>query len=117
MALLPLDPHSPEPASEQLRLQVADRAASGDLPVGTRLPPVRAAAEQLGLAANTVAKAYRALEAAGVVVTEGRRGTFVAQQRGTDGLLAAHAGALVDAARERGLSLAETQRLLERTWG
>ncbi|TIC81870.1 GntR family transcriptional regulator [Nocardioides sp. GY 10127] len=115
MTLLPVDPASPEPASEQLRRQVADRAATGDLPVGTRLPPVRTAAEQLGLAANTVAKAYRALEAGGVVVAEGRRGTFVAEQRDDD-LLRARAEALAAAAAGRGLSLAEAQRLLERVW-
>ena len=57
---------------------MARRAASGDLPAGTRLPTVRALAADLGLAANTVARAYRELESDGVVVTEGRRGTFVA---------------------------------------
>ena len=41
------------------------------------MPTVRALAEQVGLAVNTVARVYRELEADGVVVTEGRRGTFV----------------------------------------
>jgi DNA-binding transcriptional regulator YhcF (GntR family) len=39
---------------------------------------VRGLAEELGLAANTVAKAYRALESDGVIETRGRNGTFVA---------------------------------------
>jgi DNA-binding transcriptional regulator YhcF (GntR family) len=43
------------------------------------LPTVRELAGNLMLAANTVARAYRELEAAGVVETQGRRGTFVAQ--------------------------------------
>src|SRR3954470_16447797 len=80
--LLPLDASSAVPPSEQLRAQVADRAASGDLPAGTRLPTVRALAEELGLAGNTVAKAYRALESDGVISTEGRRGTFVSGATG-----------------------------------
>ncbi|MDJ0343120.1 GntR family transcriptional regulator [Streptomyces sp. H10-C2] len=63
---------------EQVREQIADQARSGRIPVGYKLPTVRGLAEELGLAANTVAKAYRALEADGVVETRGRHGTFVA---------------------------------------
>ncbi|MEW5535627.1 GntR family transcriptional regulator, partial [Streptomyces virginiae] len=63
---------------EQLRAQIAARARSGKLPAGFKLPTVRGLAEELGLAANTVAKAYRALEADGVIETRGRNGTFVA---------------------------------------
>ncbi|WP_255952738.1 GntR family transcriptional regulator [Streptomyces odontomachi] len=63
---------------EQLRAQISEQARSGALPVGYKLPTVRALAESLGLAANTVAKAYRVLEADGVIETRGRGGTFVA---------------------------------------
>ncbi|MEV8569012.1 GntR family transcriptional regulator [Streptomyces sp. NPDC051322] len=63
---------------EQLRTQIAEQARSGRLPVGYRLPTVRGLAEELGLAANTVAKAYRALETDGVIETRGRHGTYVA---------------------------------------
>jgi DNA-binding transcriptional regulator YhcF (GntR family) len=63
---------------EQLRGQVAEQARSGKLPVGYKLPTVRGLAADLGLAANTVAKAYRALESDGVIETRGRNGTFVA---------------------------------------
>ena len=73
-----LDPSSPVPPFEQIRAQVAELARSGAAPVGTRLPTVRALAEELGLAVNTVAKAYRELESAGVVQTRGRHGTVVA---------------------------------------
>jgi DNA-binding transcriptional regulator YhcF (GntR family) len=78
MEVYPLDAVSDVPPYEQLRVQIASRAASGELPAGTRLPTVRALAAELHLAVNTVAKAYRALETDGVVATEGRRGTFVA---------------------------------------
>ncbi|MGW6569013.1 GntR family transcriptional regulator [Streptomyces sp. NPDC054975] len=63
---------------EQLRAQIAERARSGALPVGYKLPTVRGLAEDLGLAANTVAKAYKSLESDGVIETRGRLGTFVA---------------------------------------
>ncbi|KQM82180.1 GntR family transcriptional regulator [Agromyces sp. Leaf222] len=62
---------------EQLRRQVADGVADGSLAPGTRLPTVRALAADLELAVNTVAKAYRALEADHVIETRGRAGTFV----------------------------------------
>jgi DNA-binding transcriptional regulator YhcF (GntR family) len=74
-----VDPNSRTPASEQLRARVAARIASGRLAPGERLPPIRTLAAELGLAANTVAKAYRELESAGLLVGRGRHGTFVAE--------------------------------------
>jgi DNA-binding transcriptional regulator YhcF (GntR family) len=71
------DEASPEPLSEQLSTAVADRIHRGSLAPGTRLPTVRALAEDLGLAPNTVAKAYRALDEAGLIEGRGRQGTFV----------------------------------------
>ncbi|WP_309646847.1 GntR family transcriptional regulator [Nocardioides sp.] len=118
MTVLPLNPALPEPPFEQLRTQIARRAADGDLPAGTKLPTVRALAEQLGLAANTVARAYKELEADGVVVTEGRRGTFVAAATGAEAShdVQAAAAELATAARRSGLTLAQTQRLLDAAW-
>ncbi|BDM68296.1 GntR family transcriptional regulator [Streptomyces nigrescens] len=63
---------------EQVRTQIADQARDGALPVGYKLPTVRGLADDLGLAANTVAKAYRALETDGVIETRGRNGSFIA---------------------------------------
>lgn len=113
----PLDPSAPEPPYEQLRMQVARRAAAGELSPGTRLPPVRALATTLGVAANTVARAYRELEADGVVVTEGRRGTFVASSAASSSLEAqAAADRYAAAVRQLGLSLTEARKLLEESW-
>ncbi|MBI2243396.1 GntR family transcriptional regulator [Nocardioides sp.] len=117
MHVHPLDPDSPVAPYEQLRAQLATRAASGDLAAGTRLPTVRALAAELVLAVNTVARAYRELEADGVVVTEGRRGTFVAAStagRSTDA--AESAAAYVATARRLGLTLPEATRLVESAW-
>ena len=112
-----VDPVDTRPPYEQLRMQVAKRAAAGTLPAGTRLPTVRALAEQLGLAVNTVARAYRELEADGVVVTEGRPGTFVrGTAAGATPDAAAAAAAYVAQARRLGLGLAEATRLVEQHW-
>ncbi len=80
--MLSVDRTTGVPASEQLRRQVVDHVASGTLVPGERLPPVRRLAADLGIAAGTVAKAYRELEAAGVVETHGRGGTVVATTGG-----------------------------------
>lgn len=73
-----LDPDSAEPPYEQVRRRVVELISRGELLVGTRLPTVRALAEHLGIAANTAARAYRELEAGGVIETRGRNGSFVA---------------------------------------
>lgn len=62
---------------EQLRMQVIAAITSEALPVGAKLPTVRALATDLSTAPGTVARAYRELEEAGVVETRGRNGTFV----------------------------------------
>ena len=101
-------PASTVPPFEQLRTQIAGRVASGDLPAGTRLATVRQLAADLGLAATTVARAYRELEAAGLLETRGRAGTFVGSN-GDDSRAAAAAAAAeyVRVVDELGLSRAE----------
>ena len=61
-----------------MRTQLAAGIESGKLQPSVRLPTVRKVAADLGLAVNTVAKAYRQLELAGLIETRGRHGTFVA---------------------------------------
>jgi len=75
--LITIDSGSGQPPFEQVRSQLARQISDRTLAVGTRLPTVRALATELGLAANTVARAYRELEEAGMVETRGRAGTFV----------------------------------------
>jgi DNA-binding transcriptional regulator YhcF (GntR family) len=77
-----IDADSPVPPFEQVRSRIAAQAGAGELPAGTRLPPVRQLATDLGLAANTVARAYRELERAGLVQTRGRLGTVVTARAG-----------------------------------
>ncbi|WP_326730891.1 GntR family transcriptional regulator [Streptomyces phaeochromogenes] len=90
---------------EQVRAQISEQARAGALPVGYRLPTVRGLAEELGLAANTVAKAYRALESDGVIETRGRNGTFVAAAgSAADREAASAAQAYAERVRRLGLS-------------
>ena len=78
---------------------------------------MRELAKALGLAVNTVARTYKELEADGVVVTEGRRGTFVRPSgESATGEATEAANAYAAAARRLGLSLADAQRLVERSW-
>ncbi|MFE9908988.1 GntR family transcriptional regulator [Streptomyces clavifer] len=107
-----IDPDSAAAPYEQLRTQLSDQTRSGALPVGHRLPTVRGLAEDLGLAANTVAKAYRALEADGVIETRGRNGTFVAAAGDAAARRAATAAQVyAGEARRLGLSRADALSL------
>ena len=117
MELDAIDHIGSPPPFEQLRMQIAAQVASGQLPAGTRLPTVRGLAEQIGLAVNTVARVYRELEADGVVVTEGRRGTFVRSSSRVSSQEALTAAAEYAAVcRRLGLSAAEAGRLLDQHW-
>ena len=98
------------PPYEQLRAHVLELATSGGLPAGYRLPPVRALAERLGLAANTVARAYKELEADGIVETHGRGGTLVSAQGDAAHRAAQHAAADY-AAKTRSLGLTSDEAL------
>lgn len=97
---------------EQLRLQVIKLADSGALPPGTRLPAVRSLAGQLDVAPHTVARAYKELEAAGVVATRGRNGTVVCARDERWGTLSAAAATYAAAAKAQGATFAEAVQLL-----
>ncbi|MDG6106754.1 GntR family transcriptional regulator [Dactylosporangium aurantiacum] len=75
--MIVIDAGSAVPPYEQLRLQFARQIQDRTLPVGAKLPTIRGLATDLGLAANTVARAYRELEEAGLIETRGRAGSFV----------------------------------------
>ena len=83
--LLHVDPSAGEAPFDQVRHQLAEAIGDGRLAPGTKLPTIRGLADDLGLAVNTVARAYRELEAAGFVVTRRRLGTVVAPDAGRSG--------------------------------
>lgn len=116
--MLVIDTSSPTPPYEQVRAQVVAQVDGGDLAPGARLPTVRRLAGDLGLAPNTVARAYRELERTGVVETRGRHGTFIA--RGVDEVVDAATAAATDYAertRELGVDPTEALRLVTRALG
>lgn len=88
-----IDRHAAEPPVRQICDAIAHAVRDGRLAPGTRLPTVRALAADLDVAVNTVAKAFRRLEEARIVITRGRAGTVIAPLDGV-------AGRLEKAARE-----------------
>ncbi len=101
--IIHVDLASGVPPYDQVRAAIERAVIAGDLAPGTRLPTVRALAADLGLAPNTVARAYRELEALGLIAGQGRRGTFVAEQAPVTS--AAREAAEAFAARVRGLGV------------
>jgi DNA-binding transcriptional regulator YhcF (GntR family) len=73
-----VDPDSGVAPWRQVRDQLLHLMRIGALPVGSRLPTIRQLAGDLGLAAGTVARVYRELEADGLLHTARRQGTVVA---------------------------------------
>ncbi|MEO6145123.1 MAG: GntR family transcriptional regulator [Dermatophilaceae bacterium] len=119
-----IDADSATAPFEQVRTQIAAAVAAGQLSAGTRLPTVRQLAADLGLAANTVARAYRELESDSVIATHGRRGTFVRSEFVDDpgdhpsaaDTARAAATSYVSTARRLGLNSHEALRLVENAW-
>lgn len=112
--MITLDPSLPDPPYDQVKTQIAAQVASGALTPGDKLPTVRRLAADLGIAPNTVARAYRELEQTGVIDTRGRAGTFVSGdhvQRAAREAAAAYAVQV----RALGLGRAEALALVERS--
>lgn len=110
---LRVDVKAGRPLFDQLRTQVIDGVRDGALPPGTRLPTVRELAGQLGVAVNTVARAYRELENAAIIETRGRFGTFVARYDPKDAAMAAAAREYLRVARGLGVEKADALRYVE----
>ena len=84
--LLRIQPLSPEPIFEQVVFQVKSAVARGEIAAGDKLPSVRELARELTINPNTVARAYQALEAQGVVVRRQGSGCFVTGETSGGGL-------------------------------
>jgi DNA-binding transcriptional regulator YhcF (GntR family) len=104
----------------QVREHVRSLIERGSLLPGDRLPPVRVCAEQLDLAPNTVARAYREPEDEGWIVGRGRAGTFVADRlperpAAPDEALARAAAAYLRRAKQLGFDRAAAAHALRRS--
>ncbi|MDQ1570184.1 MAG: hypothetical protein QOF79_858 [Actinomycetota bacterium] len=114
MAMISIDSRSATPPFEQLRVQLIEQVKSGELAAGTRLPTVRKLAEDLGLAPNTVARAYRELEADGFIETRGRNGSFVSAQGDAAQRQAQEAArAYADRIRALGIPISDARRYID----
>ena len=112
----------PTPPYEQLRRQLCDLIRTGHLRSGERLPPVRQLATDLGVAAGTVARTYRELDAGGWVVTRRGGGTQVDDRwRALDGdghptALADLAARTVAEARVLGVDADQLHAAIDTAW-
>ncbi len=79
--MLTIDTSSPTPLTDQIADGLRDAIASGLLQPGDPLPAIRQLAADLRIHFNTIARAYRALEADGLVHSARGRGTHVAASR------------------------------------
>src|SRR5881409_2087221 len=75
--IVPLDRRSPRPVFRQIVDYLRRAIEAGRLPPGTKLTPIRPFAKELGVNRETVADAYRELEALGLTESGVGRGTFV----------------------------------------
>src|SRR6476646_4436425 len=108
-----ISPADGVPTYLQIVNQVKYLVAAGRLAPGEELPPIRTLADRLVINPNTVARAYRELEVAGVVVKRGTTGTFVSAsasplaRRERVRILTERIDALLAEARQLGFSLDE----------
>ena len=102
----------------QIVNQVKYLVASGRLAEGEDMPPIRVLAEQILVNPNTVARAYRELEAAGIVAKRSTAGTYVSAsgsalaRRERFHVLCRHADALLVEARQIDVKLDEVIELI-----
>ncbi len=75
-----LDFRSDTPVTNQIVEQIRAQLAAGVLKPGDQLPTVRALATELRINFNTVARAYRILDEAGIISTQQGRGTYILEQ-------------------------------------
>lgn len=114
--LVAIDAGGRIPPFEQVRSQIAAQITAGYLVDGERLPSVRGLAEELGLAAGTVAKAYQLLEESGLVHTARGAGTRVVRPAEVPSDVTDAARALAVAARAAGLSVDQAADALRGAW-
>ncbi len=82
--ILSVDPALDAAPFQQIADQLREFIERGELGPGDAMPTVRQLASDLGVAPNTVARAYTDLQEAGWLTSDGRRGTRVATSTPAD---------------------------------
>jgi GntR family transcriptional regulator len=75
-----IDFRSGVPIYIQIMEQIRQQVSAGELKLGDQLPTVRQMATDLRVNFNTVARAYRMLDEAGIISTQHGRGTYIWEQ-------------------------------------
>src|ERR1700752_2570862 len=115
---LHISSHDGVPIYLQIVNQVKYLVASGRLAPGEELTPIRVLAEQLLINPNTVARAYRELEVAGIVTKRRTAGTYVSEagsplgRGGKVKILTERIDALLAEARQMNFTLDESVELV-----
>jgi len=110
----------PAPIYSQIVNQVKYLVASGRLAQDEELPPIRVLAQRLLVNPNTVARAYRELEVAGLVIKRRTAGTFVStggsplERRERLKILGKRIDALLAEARQMDVSTSDLLKLIRR---
>ena len=79
-----LDFRSGVPIYTQVMEQIEQLVIGGVLQAGDQLPTVRALAQELRVNFNTIARAYRLLDEAGIISTQQGRGTFILEAKASE---------------------------------
>ena len=112
-ATMRVDPGSPVPLHEQVAAALRRAIAEGEAGPGERLPPARDLAAVLGVNANTVFRALRALRDEGLVEFRRGRGVTVTGEAPQRSVIVAKARELVLLARRYGYRPDELVRIIE----
>ena len=114
-----ISPNDGVPIYLQIVNQIKYLAASGRIAPGEELPPIRVLAERLLVNPNTVARAYRELEAAGLVEKRRTAGTYLTDRgsplarRERLRILAERVDALLAEASQMGVDLDDVLKLVQ----
>ena len=117
---LAIDTSNGLPIYEQIVRHVKFAVANQMLQIGEHVPSVRDMATRLAVNPNTVARAYRELEAAGVVEKRRTAGTYVSEQgsplarRERMKILTERVDALLAEARQMDVAFEDLLKLAER---
>lgn len=119
--LFAIDTRSRIPVYEQLEQLIIKYVSLGLFAADEQLPSVRAMAQELGINPNTVQKAYKSLEARGVIYTVTGRGAFVSSHEQSldmvKKLAADKFGESVRSARDTGLGARELKAIVDNIYG
>jgi len=114
--VITLDIASPVPPFEQVRAQLADLVRSGELPGGHKLPSIRQLAGDLRIAPGTVARAYGALEADGLIASSRASGSRVRDGQALSAELGDAAAQYVTAAQQGDATLEAALSAVRAAW-